>query len=132
MSMQDTIADLLTHIRNGLLAGKELVSLPSSKIKVAIAKVLEEEGYIVGSKVVGADTPKPALEVYLKYFEGKPVISKISRYSRPGLRAYKGAADLPKVLGGLGVAIVSTNKGVMSCRQARKSGLGGEVLCTVE
>lgn len=132
MSMQDTIADLLTHIRNGLAAGKELVRLPSSKIKVAITKVLEEEGYIIGSKVVDSDTPKPKLEVYLKYFEGKPVIAKLSRYSRPGLRAYKPCAELPKVLGGLGVAIVSTNRGVMSCREARKNGLGGEVLCTVE
>lgn len=132
MSMQDTIADLLTHIRNGLAAKKELVRLPSSKIKASIARVLEEEGYIVGHKVVDNDTPKPKLEVYLKYHEGKPVIDKLARYSRPGLRAYKACADLPRVLGGLGIAIVSTNKGVMSCKTARKQGLGGEVLCIVE
>ena len=129
MSLQDPIADLFTRIRNGQSAKKVSVSMPTSKLKVAVAKVLKEEGYITDYSVEG--DAKPVLNVELKYFEGKPVIEEIKRVSRPGLRIYKGAADLPKVAGGLGVAIVSTNKGVMTDRAARAAGVGGEVICTV-
>jgi len=129
MSMSDPIADMLTRIRNGLGAGKSEVEMPSSKLKVAIANVLKEEGYISGISVSG-DT-KPVMTVALKYFQGKPVIEMIKRVSRPGLRQFKGCSELPKVSAGLGVAIVSTPKGVMSDRAARKAGVGGEVVCYV-
>ena len=129
MSMSDPIADLLTRIRNGQAASKVAVSMPSSKLKVAIAKVLKEEGYIAGYSVAG--DVKPELEIELKYFQGKPVVELIQRVSRPGLRIYKRTTDLPKVMGGLGVAIVSTSKGVMTDRAARKASMGGEIICYV-
>ena len=129
MSMQDTLADMLTRIRNGHMAEKQAVSMPSSKMKVSVAEVLKAEGYITDYSVEG--DAKPVLNVELKYFEGKPVIEEIKRVSRPGLRIYKGAGELPKVAGGLGVAIISTNKGVMTDRAARAAGVGGEVICTV-
>ena len=119
MSMQDPLADMLTRIRNAQMAEKSVVSMPSSTLKVAVAKVLKDEGY------------KPLLSIELKYFEGRPVIEEVKRVSRPGLRQYKSVEDLPKVRGGLGVSIVSTNKGVMTDRAARAAGVGGEVLCTV-
>lgn len=130
MSMTDPISDMLTRIRNGQKARKVTVSMPASKQKEAIAKVLEDEGYITGFVVSGEGASKE-LTVELKYFEGVPVIEKIQRASRPGLRVYRRTEDLPKVLGGLGVAIVSTSAGVMSDRQAREKGIGGEVLCVV-
>ncbi len=130
MSMTDPIADMLTRIRNGQKARMVAVSMPASKQKEAIAKVLEDEGYITGFAVEGEGSGKE-LTVELKYFEGVPVIEKIQRASRPGLRVYRGKEGLPKVLGGLGVAIVSTSAGVMSDRQAREKGIGGEVLCIV-
>ncbi|ROQ18799.1 30S ribosomal protein S8 [Gallaecimonas pentaromativorans] len=129
MSMQDPIADMLTRIRNGQQARKVAVIMPSSKLKVAIAETLKKEGYIAGYQVSG--DVKPELEVTLKYFEGKPVVESIQRVSRPGLRIYKKKDELPKVMGGLGVAIVSTSKGVMSDRAARKAGMGGEIICYV-
>lgn len=118
MSMTDPIADMLTRIRNAQQANKSEVAMPSSKVKVNIAKVLEEEGYITAFNVTEADS-KATLTITLKYFEGKPVISEINRVSRPGLRVYKSANDLPRIIGGLGVAIVSTSKGVMADRKAR-------------
>jgi small subunit ribosomal protein S8 len=127
--MQDTLADMFTRIRNAQMVAKELVSMPSSKMKVELARVLKEEGYIADYSVDG--DVKPSLTIELKYFEGKPVIEKIQRVSKPSLRSYKGTADLPKVEGGLGVAIVSTSKGVMTDRAARQAGVGGEVICTV-
>lgn len=129
MSMQDTLADMFTRIRNGQQAGKKSVSLPSSKAKLAIANVLKEEGYV--SDVTVEEGVKPVLTIELKYFEGKPVIERIKRISRPGLRTYKASAELPKIENGLGVAIVSTSKGVMTDRAARKLGIGGEVVCEV-
>jgi len=129
MSMQDTLADMFTRIRNGHMAEKQAVSMPSSKVKVSVAKVLKDEGYITDYSVEGEG--KPVLTVELKYFEGKPVIEEIKRVSRPGLRIYKGAEDLPKVAGGLGVAVISTSKGVMTDRAARAARVGGEVICTV-
>lgn len=129
MSMQDPLADMLTRIRNAQMAEKSVVSMPSSKLKVAVAKVLHDEGYIVGYTV--SESIKPELTIELKYFEGRPVIEELKRASRPGLRNYKSAAELPKVRGGLGVSIISTNKGVMTDRAARAAGVGGEVLCTV-
>ena len=129
MSMQDPIADMLTRIRNGQAASKVAVSMPSSKLKVAIAKVLKEEGYIADYKVSG-DT-KAELEVELKYFQGKPVVELIQRVSRPGLRIYKKRGELPKIMNGLGIAVVSTSKGVMTDRAARKAGMGGEIICYV-
>lgn len=126
MSMQDPIADMFTRIRNGQLAQKVSVSMPSSKLRVSIAKVLKEEGYITDFTVSG--DVKPVIEVALKYFEGKKVIESIERVSRPGLRIYKKKDELPKVMGGLGVAIVSTSKGVMTDRAARKAGMGGEII----
>jgi small subunit ribosomal protein S8 len=126
MSMQDPIADMFTRIRNGQLASKVTVSMPSSKVRVAIAKVLEAEGYIESSSVT--EGVKPVLEVTLKYFDGKKVIDTIERVSRPGLRIYKKKDELPKVMGGLGIAIVSTSKGVMTDRAARKAGMGGEII----
>ncbi len=130
MSMTDPIADMLTRIRNGQKARKVAVSMPASKVKEAIARVLQDEGYITGYTSEGEGAHKE-LTVELKYFEGVPVIEKIERASRPGLRVYRGTEGLPKVLGGLGVAIVSTSAGVMSDRQAREQGIGGEVLCVV-
>ena len=129
MSMQDPISDMLTRIRNGQAASKVSVKMPSSKQKVAIAAVLKAEGYISEYAVAG-DT-KPELEVTLKYFEGKKVIDTIKRVSRPGLRIYKGTNDLPKVMAGLGIAIVSTSQGVMTDRAARNASIGGEIICYV-
>ena len=129
MSMQDPLADMLTRIRNAQMAEKKIVSMPSSTLKSAVAEVLRNEGYIENFDVETA--AKPQLAIELKYFEGKPVIEEIDRYSRPGLRKYCGASDLPTIRGGLGVAIVSTSKGVMTDRAARAAGIGGEVLCTV-
>lgn len=129
MSMQDPISDMLTRIRNGQAASKVSVKMPSSKQKVAIAAVLKAEGY-VSDFVVAGDT-KPELEVTLKYFEGKKVIDTIKRVSRPGLRIYKGANDLPKVMAGLGIAIISTSHGVMTDRAARNASIGGEIICYV-
>jgi len=129
MSMQDPISDMLTRIRNGQAASKVSVNMPSSKQKVAIAAVLKKEGY-VSDYIVSGDT-KPQLEVTLKYFEGKKVIDTLKRVSRPGLRIYKGASDLPKVMAGLGIAIVSTSHGVMTDRAARKASIGGEIICYV-
>ena len=126
MSMQDPIADMFTRIRNGQMAAKVAVSMPSSKQRVAIAAVLKEEGYVTDYAVTGE--VKPVLEVTLKYFEGNQVIDTIERVSRPGLRIYKKKDELPKVMGGLGVAIVSTSKGVMTDRAARKAGMGGEII----
>ena len=130
MSMSDPIADMLTRIRNGQGARKVSVSMPASKAKEAVAKVLQDEGYITGFATDGEGATKE-LTVELKYFEGKAVIETIQRSSKPGLRIYRGKDQLPKVLGGLGVAIVSTSAGVMSDRQAREKGIGGEVLCVV-
>ncbi len=130
MSMTDPIADMLTRIRNGQKACKVSVSMPLSTAKVAVAKVLKDEGYIV-DYATSADGAKGELSVELKYFEGAPVIETVRRVSKPGLRVYRGKEDLPKVLGGLGVAIISTSAGVMSDRQAREQGVGGEVLCVV-
>lgn len=129
MSMQDPIADMLTRIRNGQAANKVSVTMPSAKLKVAIAKLLKDEGYIADYAV--AEQAKPELEVTLKYFQGQPVVETIQRVSRPGLRIYKGKNELPKVMGGLGVAIVSTSKGLMTDRAARLAGMGGEVICYV-
>jgi len=130
MSMNDPVSDMLTRIRNAQQAEKESVSMPSSKLKVAIAKVLKDEGYIEDFAVRG-EASKPVLEVELKYYAGSPVIEKIERVSRPGLRIYKPSRDIPNVMNGLGVAIVSTSKGVMTDRKARGMGIGGEVLCIV-
>lgn len=131
MSMQDPIADMLTRVRNALMVGKPTVALPSSKFKVAIAKVLKQEGFINDYQVASADN-KPVLNVELKYFKGKSVIESLKRVSRPGLKRYFKQTELPKVRGGLGVALVSTSQGLMTDRDARKLGLGGEVICTVE
>jgi small subunit ribosomal protein S8 len=130
MSMTDPIADFLTRIRNGQSSGKPEVIAPTSKVKIAIAKVLKEEGYIEDFSSTDLDG-KPTLNVTLKYFQGRPVIDRLERVSRPGLRVYKGKDELPKIQGGLGVAIVSTSQGVMSDRQARAAGHGGEVICIV-
>ena len=130
MSMSDPIADMLTRIRNGQGARKVNVSMPASKAKEAVAKVLQDEGYILGFATEGEGAEKQ-LTVELKYFDGVPVIETIQRTSKPGLRIYRGKDELPKVLGGLGVAIVSTSAGVMSDRQAREQGIGGEVICVV-
>lgn len=129
MSMQDPIADMLTRIRNGQDANKILVTMPSSKLKVAIAKVLEEEGFIKDVKIeLGT---KPVLKLVLKYFQSSAVVESIQRISRPGLRIYKKKDALPKVIAGLGIAIISTSKGVMTDRAARQAGLGGEIICYV-
>ena len=130
MSMTDPIADMFVRIRNAAAVGKPTVKMPSSKIKVAIAGVLKDEGYIADSRVT-QDGAKAQLEIGLKYFEGKPVIEKLQRVSRSGLRQYRGKDAIPKVLGGLGVAIISTSKGIMTDVQARQQGVGGEVLCFV-
>ena len=130
MSMTDPIADFLTRIRNGQSSGKADISCPVSKIKLAIARVLKDEGYIEDFAVADADG-KPTLRVQLKYYEGRPVIDRLERVSKPGLRVYKGKDDLPTILGGMGTVIVSTSSGVMTGRQAREAGHGGEVLCIV-
>ncbi|MDS4016371.1 MAG: 30S ribosomal protein S8 [Candidatus Accumulibacter sp.] len=130
MSMSDPISDMLTRIRNAQMASKASVSMPSSKVKVAIARVLKDEGYIEDFSV-GENLGKPLLEIGLKYHAGRPVIERIDRVSRPGLRIYRGADAIPPVMNGLGVAIVSTPKGVMTDRKARASHVGGEVLCIV-
>ncbi len=130
MSMSDPIADMLTRIRNAQAVEKQFVSMPSSKVKVAIAQVLKDEGYIENFSVNGGAS-KPILDLQLKYYAGRPVIERIERISKPGLRIYKGASDLPRVMNGLGVAIVSTSSGVMTDRKARAQGVGGEVLCFV-
>ncbi|MFD0737705.1 30S ribosomal protein S8 [Lysobacter koreensis] len=131
MSMTDPIADMLVRIKNAAAVRKPTVKMPSSKIKVAIAAVLKAEGYILDSRVTDLGGGKSELEVSLKYYEGKPVIEKLSRYSRSGLRQYRGKDELPKVLNGLGISIISTSKGIMTDAQARQQGVGGEVLCIV-
>ncbi len=130
MSMTDPIADMLTRIRNGQGAGKADVSMPASKLKIELARVLKEEGYIADF-ARSENGGKPTLTVTLKYYQGEPVIERIRRVSRPGLRIYRGKDELPRVLGGLGVAIVSTSQGVMTDRAARAAGHGGEVICFV-
>ena len=130
MSMSDPIADMLTRIRNAQAVDKAVVTMPSSKIKTAIAQVLKDEGYIDGF-AVRAEGAKSELEIALKYYAGRPVIERIERVSRPGLRIYKGRDAIPQVMNGLGVAIVTTPKGVMTDRKARQTGVGGEVLCFV-
>jgi small subunit ribosomal protein S8 len=130
MSMSDPIADMLTRIRNAQSAKKTEVLMPSSKLKIAIAVVLKDEGYVDDFAIREADG-KPELSIALKYYADKPVIDRIERVSRPGLRIYKGKEDIPKVMNGLGVAILSTSKGVMTDRKARATGVGGEVLCVV-
>ncbi|MDA3934563.1 MAG: 30S ribosomal protein S8 [Gammaproteobacteria bacterium] len=130
MSMNDPIADMLTRIRNAQAVAKKTVSMPASKIKAGIAKVLKQEGYIVDYKVMDIDG-KPSLTVELKYMQGRGVIDRISRVSRPGLRNYRGKNELPRVLSGLGIAIVSTSGGIMTDAAARQKGFGGEVLCIV-
>ena len=129
MSMTDPIADMLTRIRNAQMTERAVVAMPSSKVKVAIAKVLKDEGYIEGYKV--SESAKPLLEIALKYHAGRPVIEKIERVSTPGLRIYRAKDAIPRVMNGLGIAIVSTSHGVMTDRAARASGVGGEVLCIV-
>jgi small subunit ribosomal protein S8 len=128
--MTDPIADMLTRIRNAQMREEAVVAMPSSKVKLAIAKVLKDEGYIEGFKV-GGDEVKPQLEIALKYYAGRPVIEKIERVSKPGLRIYRRKDDIPRVMNGLGIAIVSTSRGVMTDRKARATGVGGEVLCIV-
>ena len=130
MSMSDPIADMLTRIRNAQQVDKPTVTMPCSKVKVAIANVLKNEGYIEGYQIKGTQT-KPELEITLKYYAGRPVIERIERVSRPGLRIYKNRTSIPQVMNGLGVAIVSTSHGVMTDRKARATGVGGEVLCYV-
>lgn len=130
MSMSDPIADMLTRVRNAQQVHKVSVTMPSSKLKAAIAAVLKDEGYIDDFKI-GGESAKPVLEITLKYYAGRPVIERIDRASRPGLRVYKGSTAIPHVMNGLGVAIVSTPRGVMTDRKARATGVGGEVLCYV-
>ena len=130
MSMSDPIADMLTRIRNALQRSRREVSLPSSKLKLAIAGLLKQEGYINAFRV-DDEADKSSLVIELKYFEGRPVIDSMRRISRPGLRNYQSADDLPNVMGGLGIAIVSTSRGLMTDKAARRHGLGGEVLCSV-
>lgn len=130
MSMSDPIADMLTRIRNAQMAGHTEVGVPCSKLKMSIAKVLKDEGYIEDFQVRGEDVQKE-LRIGLKYYAGRPVIERLERVSKPGLRVYKGHADVPRVLNGLGVAILSTSRGVMTDRRARADGVGGEVLCIV-
>ena len=129
MSMQDPVSDMLTRIRNAHHRSHPEVMMPASKLKASVAKVLQEEGYIAAYSV--SEEVKPSLTIELKYFEGRPVIEEIERISKPSLRQYVGASDLPKVRSGLGIAVVSTSKGVMTDRAARAAGIGGEVLCTV-
>src|SRR5574342_1252808 len=130
MSMTDPIADMLTRIRNAQMVAKTVVEMPSSKLKVSIAQVLKDEGYIDGFAVRENDG-KPEIEISLKYYAGRPVIETIERVSSPGLRIYRGRDDIPRVMNGLGIAIVSTSKGLMTDRKARATGIGGEVLCIV-
>jgi small subunit ribosomal protein S8 len=130
MSMTDPIADMLVRIKNALAVGKPLVSMPASKMKLAIADVLKAEGYIGDFRVTG-EKAAAKLEIALKYYEGRPVIERLERVSRSGLRQYRGKDGIPSVLGGLGVAIISTSKGLMTDRQARTAGVGGEVICLV-
>ena len=130
MSMTDPIADFLTRIRNGQAAGKSEVSMPSSKIKLAMAQVLKDQGYI-DEFDVSTEDGKSSLRISLKYYQGRPVIDRIERVSKTGLRVYRGKDELPAILGGLGVAIISTSRGVMTDREARAAGHGGEVLCIV-
>jgi small subunit ribosomal protein S8 len=130
MNMTDPIADMLTRIRNAQMTEKATVVMPSSKVKIAIAKVLKDEGYIDGFMVAGGEV-KPMLEIALRYHAGRAVIEKIERVSTPGLRVYKSKDDIPRVMNGLGIAIVSTSRGVMTDRKARATGVGGEVLCIV-
>lgn len=130
MSMSDPIADMLTRIRNAQRVNKVSVEMPSSKLKVSIAQVLRDEGYIDGFEIVG-EPKKPVLKVSLKYYAGAPVIERIERVSKPGLRIYKDKGSIPEVMNGLGIAIVSTSKGVMTDRRARSTGIGGEVICYV-
>jgi small subunit ribosomal protein S8 len=130
MSLQDPISDMLTRIRNGQARLKRAVKMPSSKLKFAIAGILKEEGYITDCRV-DEDSSKKTLVIELKYFEGKPVIESLQRVSRPGLKKYRSKTDLPKVLGGMGTAIISTPKGVMTDKSAREQGVGGEIICIV-
>ncbi len=130
MSMTDPIADFLTRIRNGQRAGKAEVAIPASRLKLALAKVLKDEGYIEDF-VVAREGAKPTVTVRLKYYQGRPVIETIQRVSRPGLRIFRGRDELPKVMGGLGIAVVSTSHGIMTDRAARAAGYGGEVICVV-
>lgn len=130
MSMSDPIADMLTRVRNGQQARKVAVSMPAAKLKTSIAQVLQDEGYILGFENHEA-AGKPTLTVTLKYFDGRPVIDKVKRVSRPGLRRYVGRDEMPEVLGGLGIAVVSTSHGVMTGTSAKARGFGGELLCTV-
>jgi|SRR5690606_11923542 small subunit ribosomal protein S8 len=129
MSMQDTLADMFTRIRNAQMAKKATVEMPASKAKAAVAQVLQDEGYVAAFNVSGDS--KPTLTIELKYFEGKPVIEHIKRVSSPGLRIYKAAGDIPKVKGGLGIMVVSTNQGIMTDRAARQANVGGELICEV-
>jgi small subunit ribosomal protein S8 len=129
MSMSDPISDMLTRIRNAQMTEHAVVVMPSSKVKIAIAKVLKDEGYIDGFKV--SEEAKPVLEIALRYYAGRPVIEKIERVSKPGLRIYKSKDDIPRVMNGMGIAIVSASHGVMTDRKARATGVGGEVLCIV-
>ena len=131
MSMQDPIADMLTRIRNAQAAAHDYVTMPGSRMKESIARVLQSEGYIEGYEATGEPGPERTLRIDLRYVQGKPVIRRLERASRPGLRVYRGAGDLPKVMGGLGVAVISTSMGVMSDRESRAAGQGGEVLCIV-
>lgn len=131
MSMSDPIADMLTRIRNGQQARKVSVAMPAAKLKSAVAQVLQDEGYIERYDQADNADGKPTLTVTLKYFDGRPVIEKIHRISRPGLRRYSGSNDIPEVLGGLGISVVSTSRGLMTGRQAQAQGVGGEVICTV-
>ena len=130
MSMQDPVSDMLTRIRNAHARSKVDVTMPSAKLKVTIAELLEREGYISGFSV-SKGSAKPELTIQLKYFEGKPVIALLKRISKPGLRLYKSCQDLPKVLKGLGVAVISTSQGLMTDHEARQKGLGGEVICYI-
>lgn len=127
MSMTDPIADMFVRIKNAAAVGKKTVKMPSSKLKIAIATLLKNEGYLADAQVQTVEN-KPVLEIALKYYQGRPVIEKLERFSRSGLRQYRGKAELPRVLGGLGIAIISTSKGIMTDAQARAEGLGGEVL----
>ena len=131
MAMSDPIADMLTRIRNAQMAEKAAVAMPSSKVKVAIAAVLKDEGYVEDFAVKASAGNKATLEIALKYYAGRPVIERIERVSKPGLRIYKGSEDIPRVMNGLGIAIVSTPRGVMTDRKARATKVGGEVLCIV-
>ncbi|PKM06492.1 MAG: 30S ribosomal protein S8 [Gammaproteobacteria bacterium HGW-Gammaproteobacteria-4] len=130
MSMTDPIADMLVRIKNGAAVGKPSVSMPASRVKLAIAEVLKSEGYVADARVSGEGARK-TLEIVLKYYEGRPVIERLQRVSRSSLRQYRGKDDLPKILNGLGTAIISTSKGIMTDRQARTAGVGGEVICLV-